>query len=52
VFVYKSVITLDKQGRIVIPAKVREAMEVREGDSLAVEYQDGILQVYVINTEK
>ena len=51
-FVYKSVITLDKQGRIVIPAKVREAMQVREGDSIAIEYQDGIMQVYVIDTEK
>jgi AbrB family looped-hinge helix DNA binding protein len=43
---------LDKQGRIVIPAKVREAMEVKEGDSVAIEYQDGIMQVYVINIEK
>lgn len=49
---YKTTLTIDNKGRIVIPAKVREAMGIKETDLLALIYQDGIIEMFVTELEK
>lgn len=49
---YKTKIILGEQGRIVIPLKIRELMELRKGDVLVLDYSDGILQIIVLGEEK
>lgn len=49
---YKTVLTMDSKGRIVIPAKVREAMGLKETDIIGLVYQDGIIELFVTDIEK
>jgi AbrB family looped-hinge helix DNA binding protein len=49
---YKTTLTMDSKGRIVIPVKVREAMGVKDSDLLALVYQDGIIEIFVTELEK
>lgn len=51
-FGYKTVITIDEKGRIVIPSKVREELGVIRGDMMALEYQDGVITLFVVDKEK
>jgi AbrB family looped-hinge helix DNA binding protein len=39
-------VKLSEGGRVVIPAEVRRALEVREGDSLVLELKDGEVRLY------
>lgn len=47
-FVYVDTLVLDKQGRIVIPAKVRKDLGLQEGEAIRLEYADGIIQLFVV----
>jgi AbrB family looped-hinge helix DNA binding protein len=49
---YKTTLTMDSKGRIVIPIKVREAMGMKEADLLALVYQDGVIEIFVTELEK
>lgn len=49
---YKTVSVLGDKGRVVLPAKIREAMQIEKGDALVIEYQDGIIQIYAIDTDQ
>jgi len=49
---FKTVLTLDNKGRIVIPVKVRELLGLEIGEVLALEYQDGIIQLYPVDLVK
>ena len=51
-FNYKTSTVLDDKGRIVIPVKIRESLELKKGDLLGIEYQDGIIQIYAIADEQ
>lgn len=51
-FEYKTAITVDDKGRIVIPQKVREDMGLQRGEMLGLEYQDGIITIFVLDLEK
>jgi AbrB family looped-hinge helix DNA binding protein len=50
-FAYVDTLVIDKQGRIVIPAKVRKDLGLNEGDMIRLEYQDGIIQIYLVEME-
>ncbi|MEN8664087.1 MAG: AbrB/MazE/SpoVT family DNA-binding domain-containing protein [Polycyclovorans sp.] len=39
-------VKVSEGGRVVIPAEVRRALEVREGDSLVLELKDGEVRLY------
>lgn len=41
----RSTTTVDRHGRVVIPAEFRRALGLREGDELAVELEDGTLKL-------
>jgi AbrB family looped-hinge helix DNA binding protein len=49
---YKTTLTIDTKGRIVIPIKVREAMGLTEKDLIALIYQDGVIELFVTELEK
>jgi AbrB family looped-hinge helix DNA binding protein len=49
---YKTTLTIDNKGRIVIPVKVREAMGLTEKDLIACVYQDGVIELFVTELEK
>jgi AbrB family looped-hinge helix DNA binding protein len=46
---YKTVLMMDGKGRITIPAKVRDMMNFKEGETLALILQDGIIQVFPVD---
>lgn len=39
-------VKLSEGGRVVIPAEVRRALEVQEGDSLVLDVKDGEIRLY------
>lgn len=39
---------VDAHGRIVIPAEFRHALDIKEGDSLSVQLDDGELRVFTL----
>jgi AbrB family looped-hinge helix DNA binding protein len=49
---YKSVVQVDKQGRMIIPIKVRKDLGVTEGDTFYLEYQDGIITLTPLYNSK
>jgi AbrB family looped-hinge helix DNA binding protein len=46
---YKTVLIMDGKGRITIPSKVRDMMNVKEGEVFALILQDGIIQVFPVD---
>lgn len=51
-FTYRTVLTLDNKGRVVIPVKVREELELKSGDTFVLEYADGIITLVAWDVEK
>lgn len=47
-FEYRTKTVLGEKGRIVIPAKIREDLQIEKGDSLVIECVDGIIKIYPI----
>jgi AbrB family looped-hinge helix DNA binding protein len=41
----KSTIVIGDKGRIVIPVKIREALQLEEGDALTIAVVDGIIMM-------
>lgn len=52
--VYKTVLMLDDKGRVTIPVKVRDLLELKAKDALRLEFvaADGIIMIYPIFVEK
>jgi AbrB family looped-hinge helix DNA binding protein len=44
----KRTATLDRAGRIVIPATVRKELKLGEGDELIVRVKDGMIEMYTL----
>lgn len=51
-FQYKSTITVDSKGRILIPLMVRDRLELKQGDVFILEYQDGIITLTFLGEEE
>lgn len=51
-FVYMDNLVIDKQGRIVIPSKIRKDLGIVEGDMIRLEYQDGIIQMFLVEKDE
>lgn len=51
-FNYVTTLVLDKMGRIVIPAKVREGMGLEKGCALVLSYDGNNIKIEKVETKK